>query len=164
MKIEVKNNNPMGLVYTKRAVYVGKIKDPELKKDKEYEEFEDYAYGLRAAIMYMKKIIQSGLVRPEEIVRKFCFDQHNDEIIEEGQFVRDYLDKVVAFYKKENTPYDPDYHFFWWDMSAIYSLVAAICFIESGVKIPAADFTACWIWLNNSNPSHAKKKFTGDKK
>lgn len=75
----LRNNNPFNIRYTTRNKWLGKYYPP-FKRDKEFEEFQDLKFGVRAAIIVLRNYIESGTDVVRDIICRWSPPSENNVI------------------------------------------------------------------------------------
>lgn len=72
-----RNNNPLNIRFNSKNNWLGK-KTGEEKKDKEFEEFTEMVYGIRAACLLIRNYMtKNGLLTIETILKKWAPEVEN---------------------------------------------------------------------------------------
>ncbi len=125
-----RNNNPLNIKRNARNKWYGaKL----AQTDKVFEEFEDLAYGVRAALIILKKYIDIyKLDTIEGIISKWAPEGENGKAA-----TKNYINRVALSMHMNQTKQ----HLQFSDKQTIAELVAAMTLVESGTNYyPIADY------------------------
>ena len=125
-----RNNNPLNIKRNARNKWYGaKL----TQTDKVFEEFEDLAYGVRAALIILKKYIDIyKLDTIEGIISKWAPEGENGKAA-----TKNYINRVALSMHMNQTKQ----HLQFSDKQTIAELVAAMTLVESGTNYyPIADY------------------------
>lgn len=121
----IRNNNPLNIRVGN--MWMGEVAEPT---DKEFEQFIDIFYGLRAGFIILKRYIERyHLCTIRKIVSRWAPPAENN--------TKAYVAMVVA---KTGIPADQEINFA--DSSKMVAIVEAMCRIECGKNVPLNS-----IWL-----------------
>lgn len=125
-----RNNNPLNIKRNARNKWYGAKK---AQTDKVFEEFEDLAYGVRAALIILKKYIDIyKLDTIEGIISKWAPEGENGKAA-----TKNYINRVALSMHMNQTKQ----HLQFSDKQTIAELVAAMTLVESGTNYyPIADY------------------------
>lgn len=121
----IRNNNPLNIRVGN--MWMGEVAEPT---DKEFEQFIDIFYGLRAGFIILKRYIERyHLCTIRKIVTRWAPPAENN--------TNNYVALVVA---KTGIPADQEFDFS--DSKKMVAIVEAMCRIECGQNVPLNS-----IWL-----------------
>ena len=125
-----RNNNPLNIKRNARNKWYGAKK---AQTDKVFEEFEDLAFGVRAALIILKKYIDIyKLDTIEGIISKWAPEGENGKAA-----TKNYINRVALSMHMNQTKQ----HLQFSDKQTIAELVAAMTLVESGTNYyPIADY------------------------
>ena len=125
-----RNNNPLNIKRNTRNKWYGAKKT---QTDKVFEEFEDLTYGVRAALIILKKYIDIyKLDTIEGIISKWAPEGENGKAA-----TKNYINRVALSMHMNQTKQ----HLQFSDKQTIAELVAAMTLVESGTNYyPIADY------------------------
>lgn len=117
----IRNNNPLNIRYSVKNAWRGKI-DGEAKKDKDFEEFDNLEYGIRAGcVLLMNYMKLHGLVTIETILKRFAPAVENPT----SNYIL-YVERGTGFNRNQIlTP----------DIKIIAKLVKSMALFESGINL-----------------------------
>ena len=135
-----RNNNPLNIVVSK-SKWVGKVTDPQEKKDSKFEEFTDMKYGIRAAIVLLMNYIKQGTDTVPAIIRRWCPDETADT----------YINIVMKQLKKWFPDFPRRKAIGCHDFEVLMRLVQAMAVVESQYHIADNEFLEAWLTVNTAN-------------
>lgn len=127
----IRNNNPGNIRNSERNEWAGEVNNVD-KKDDAFEEFESMPHGIRAMMKLLQKYQRSyGLRSIRELVERWAPRSENNT----AAYVRTVCREMQM---PESCPVDLS------DKGTLCALVAAMCYVENGVRIETADIEAGW--------------------
>ena len=141
----IRNNNPMNIRVCKANNWVGKIK--KNKRDKEFEEFTDMMYGVRAGIRIIRNYVRNyGISNIKELIERWAPE-------EDGNDTTSYINYVVKVIKMNFKMLGDEQRansitlYSQVDINDFYfmkSLVMAMCKLESRYVLDELTFMDAW--------------------
>lgn len=121
----MRNNNPLNIRYVKCNEWKGRVPEAE-KKDKQFEEFTDILFGLRAAFKLLRTYIEKYQCDTvAKIISKWApFNENRTDV---------YIDVVC-----KRTGFKPDSVMEFYDPFDVVPLVQAMIQVECGEYMPKA--------------------------
>lgn len=127
----IRNNNPGNIRNSETNDWKGEVAKVD-KKDTAFEEFETMPEGVRAMMKLLQKYQRSyGLRSIRELVERWAPRSENNT----AAYVRTVCKKMQI---PESCPVDLT------DKGTLCALVAAMCYVENGIRIDRADIEAGW--------------------
>ena len=142
-----RNNNPLNIVVS-RSKWVGKVTDPQLKKDSSFEEFTEMKYGIRAAIKLLQNYIKQGINTVPAIISRWCPDETSERY---AGIVLKQLKKWFPDFGKTTTVTCHDFE-------KLMRLVQAMAIVESQYKIADNEFLEAWLMVDTSNRFNSNRQ------
>lgn len=138
----IRNNNPLNIRVGNK--WVGEV---DIKTDKEFEQFTDVKYGIRAAILILYRyVFKSGLHTIRDILHRWAPPVENNTKAYE-QSVRFFIGKLIM--PDKDIPYYGDIE---WSCSHIYHLLYGMCKVESNYTLSWWTFLEAWKLAEKANP------------
>lgn len=151
-----RNNNPLNIEYQKRNNWVGRIKDPALKKDTRFEEFDTMENGLRAAILLIQSYIKKGFDTVPDIIRRWCPPAENGE-----ESTAQYINFVMRHMKEFMPDFTRKTIIEWHDARLLSLLIKAMALQESAYEVGDEELLTAWSSAQSKNYSWRKQKAKG---
>lgn len=126
----IRNNNPLNIRYVKCNNWVGRVAK---KKDKDFEEFVEMAFGLRAAFVLINNYIKSGCNTIGKIIARWAPMNENNTAA--------YIDFVL-----KRTGYIENTIIQEYDAHTLMHLVEAMAFMECGQHISWTIIATGYLW------------------
>lgn len=127
----IRNNNPGNIRNSESNDWQGEVAKGS-KKDTAFEEFETMGHGVRAMMKLLQKYQRSyNLHTVKELVERWAPRNENNT----SAYVRTVCKEMQV---PESMGIDLS------DKATMCALVAAMCYVENGVRIPMADIEAGW--------------------
>ena len=138
----IRNNNPLNIRVGNK--WQGEV---DVKTDKDFEQFIDVKYGIRAAILILYRyVFKSGLHTIRDILRRWAPPVENNTKAYE-QSVRYFIGKLME--PNKDIPYYGDIE---WRRSDIFYLLYGMCKVESNYTLKWDTFKEAWELAEKTNP------------
>ena len=138
----IRNNNPLNIRVGNK--WLGEVM---VKTDKDFEQFTDVKYGIRAAILILYRYVyKSGLHTIRDILHRWAPPVENNTKAYE-QAVRKFIGKLME--PDKDVIYWGDIE---WSRGDIYYLLYGMCKVESNYTLKWDTFAEAWDLAEKTNP------------